>query len=703
MLKFFRKYNKWILAIGCSVLMVAFLLPNATSFLPQPDSRPVGELADGTQFRIRDLQFAQGELGVYERLQPVGLLATSMLDPGERELHWLMIQAEADAMGLAASQWEVSRALELLGVSSDETLATLAADFKTTPAGVRRAIADWLVAEQYRDLMSGKAFDTANLTGAGGENVFTASSPGIQRLVAMQNGRARRGLEFASWQMLLGNAPWLASEIAAETTYGAQRMSAPEFKAMFQDLAARVGGRLLLIPAEKFAEDAPQPTDEQITAHFERYKNDLPGEGEHGFGYRLPDRVSLEYIEIPFESAMAKVKVAEHEAVAFYDDNPAAFVEPPEADANPEAEPVQTPYLEVKDQIKRYLRTQKAQSLVDEVTQFMLGRLTDSERMLGEDPEDRRYKLVPEDFASVDFQALALEAEERFDIELNVVRRGDRWSAVSDFPELRGIGMSNVADAARPLSFADYVATAQTFNPTDENPAALLRLQSGVVARPMVGEDQSRYLFRLVGAEASQPRESYADIREAVAADVRRFGAYQMLRDDAGALKARAATEGLDALAEELGLTVGRINPVQQRPMGRTQEEMVANIPGIGRDAGLIDAMFSRAQTLSRDGELDELPASSRVVAAPIDGVLKLAVVELADYSPVTRSEYAEGVALPEVRMGVSLSLVSFAEESPYSLPLIKQRLGYESDDDAPEDEGADETNAGTDEAADAS
>jgi len=678
LLKFFRKYNKWILVIGCSILMVAFLLPNATSFLPQPDSRPVGRLADGTKFRLRDMQRAEGELGVYARLQPVGLLVDSMLDPSNRYLHWLLIQAEARSMGLAASQWEVSRALEVLGVTSDETLTTLAADFKTTPAGIRQAVADWLVAEQYRDLMTGNAFDTQNVTAVSGQSLVSASSPGIQRVI---------GLENSGWRMVAERFPGYLDFLVMGQSHGIQRMSPPLLTALYQDQSASVGGRVLLIPADKFAADAPQPTEEQIAAQFEAYKDDLPGEGKHGFGYRLPDRVKLEFIEAPFESALDKVRVAEHEAVAFYDENKAAFAEEPDGDAPDDAEPRIPPYREVKDQIHRYLKNRKAQSLLDEVTQFMLGRLTDSERTLGEDPDDRRYKRVPEGFAAVDMQKLALEAEEQFGIKLNVVRRADKWTAVEELDELRGISESFVADAARQLPFLAYVATAKAFKPSDENPAALLRLQSGLVARPMVGMDGSRYLFRLIDAEASHAREGYAEIRDQVAADVRRFAAYQSLRDDAGAFKGQAATQGLDALAEELGLTVGRISPVQRRVMGQSREELVPSIPGIGRDAGLIDGMFGRAEELSRQGEIEQLPASSRIVAAPIDGVLKLALVEVGEYNPVTRSEYVDSASRAEERWGVSLALVPLGQTPATSLELIKQRLGYKSDDDTPEED----------------
>ena len=40
-----------------------------------------------------------------------------------------------------------------------------------------------------------------------------------------------------------------------------------------------------------------EPTPEQIEEQFKKFQDVDPGAGEHGFGYRLPDRVKLEWLD----------------------------------------------------------------------------------------------------------------------------------------------------------------------------------------------------------------------------------------------------------------------------------------------------------------------------------------------------------------------------------------------------------------------
>ncbi|MDP6151777.1 MAG: hypothetical protein QF785_00265, partial [Phycisphaeraceae bacterium] len=95
MLKFLRKYNKYILVVGCCVLMVVFLLPNLNSFVrSDPSTLPVGTLADGTEFTVADQRNAQAELGLLARLSPY-LVQGIDRDP----LRWTLMLHEAQAIG----------------------------------------------------------------------------------------------------------------------------------------------------------------------------------------------------------------------------------------------------------------------------------------------------------------------------------------------------------------------------------------------------------------------------------------------------------------------------------------------------------------------------------------------------------------------------------------------------------------------------
>ena len=48
--------------------------------------------------------------------------------------------------------------------------------------------------------------------------------------------------------------------------------------------------------------DGSTPDDATIQNHFDTYSDINPGEGEHGFGYRLPDRLQIEWLEVPAEA-----------------------------------------------------------------------------------------------------------------------------------------------------------------------------------------------------------------------------------------------------------------------------------------------------------------------------------------------------------------------------------------------------------------
>src|SRR5688572_1796481 len=58
-----------------------------------------------------------------------------------------------------------------------------------------------------------------------------------------------------------------------------------------------VTARMVVVQPDETKSDL-QPTEQQITEHMNKYSDKLPGEGEFGFGYKLPSRVKLEWLTI---------------------------------------------------------------------------------------------------------------------------------------------------------------------------------------------------------------------------------------------------------------------------------------------------------------------------------------------------------------------------------------------------------------------
>lgn len=106
MLKFLRRYNKAILMVGGSILMVLFLLP---STLQQGGasmmSRTVAHL-DGRKLTIVDFQEAVREMEMIQRLNP-GILTG--LGVGRRPEHWLLLVHEATQAGLVGGPKEARK------------------------------------------------------------------------------------------------------------------------------------------------------------------------------------------------------------------------------------------------------------------------------------------------------------------------------------------------------------------------------------------------------------------------------------------------------------------------------------------------------------------------------------------------------------------------------------------------------------------
>ncbi len=114
--------------------------------------------------------------------------------------------------------------------------------------------------------------------------------------------------------------------------------SEPELQALYRDLSEEVAFEYIAIPADQFlaSDQIPQPTDEEIGAHFAAYADMAPGnfseENPFGFGYRMPNQVSVAYLRVDADPLRYAVSPTTAEMRAFYKKNQEAFMTPAELD-----------------------------------------------------------------------------------------------------------------------------------------------------------------------------------------------------------------------------------------------------------------------------------------------------------------------------------------------------------------------------------
>ena len=654
MLKFFRKYNKWILGVGGSLLMIVFLIqPVMSMFQPNVDSQVRGTF-DGGELTLGDIKAATGDLSV---LRQFGLLLDG--DPDERSgnqdpIRWALILKDAERLGLNASMREVDL-LQLETGRSDADIEQLASRINATPGYIRHAMKNWLIVQSYKELLAGQSHTPAN-----------------ERAAMMR-------------KMLTDQQ---SSAFYEAMAYGSSRLSKPLVEHFLQDQGAAVEGRAVVIDAERFIADTPDPTDEEVASLFEQYKDALPGRGQpYGFGYRLPDRVKVEYMSIPMDQAVRAVKVTEADALAHYRKYPERFTSDASFADGSTAEP--RPYDQVREQVIEDLTTQLAFELVEKMAKAAYGYFYEDTRGMAKEDD---YRVVGDLTKLKTMREVAERLDKEFGLLPEVRSAGGAWVNAADLSGLPGIGQARLADNIS-VDFRSFVLSAKELEPDKENPLLPRRLQVGLVGAPMIGIDYTRYLFRLTDAQPTRLPESLDEVRDQVVKDARLLSAYKKLLADKDTWLSQAVSDGLEKLAEGIDTTVVPLPPTSRRVALPNGLLVVPPLPGVGQSEAFIEAYFQTANKAQDLGGVSQAPAEVTTGAIGLDAKLALAVYHVDSYEPMTREQFAENAAIPILPVIIDTTLLAPARmENPLSLKALTKRLNYDDGDGEEEADGGDTT-----------
>lgn len=140
----------------------------------------------------------------------------------------------------------------------------------------------------------------------------------------------------------------------------------------------RVNVEFVKFDTAVFAEKQDEPGADKIAEHFDKYKAIAPGtvsdENPHGFGYKLPDRLQLEYIVVKLDDVKTIVKrPTQDELGDYYSRNKVQlYTEQVPSDPNdPNSLPVNKTksYAEVAGSISRQLLKDKINSTAQNILQ----------------------------------------------------------------------------------------------------------------------------------------------------------------------------------------------------------------------------------------------------------------------------------------------------------------------------------------------
>lgn len=669
MLKFLRKYQILVLAVGGSLLMVVFLLePILSRFGPNPAKQKVGEIGPAGQKVTRgDRDLARVQVQLLENYLPwmPRALGLNETHPGD---HWLLMKFKAEQAGLIGEagdgrQWmndlvAQQLALELQGLRAQgrsptqEERERLAEEvrFYLTTARERLAASSRMPLDEFDRML--------------------AAARGVLRMQNLYVSAAR-----VSDRRLVSEAAERGASALAD---------------------------VLVLTPELVAPSLPDPTEVAMEEHLARYGAVEPGDTDDnrfGVGYLQPPRIHVEYLRL----------------------DPAAFESVAEVDRVELRKRWQTQYPDGTDDefrgqradLEQQIRAERAEEIMREADRVVRGELLRLTRPL---ERDGAYVRVPSDWdaAGPDFERLAQivvsQIQDRLGVRIptpEVVRRTDRWLTRNELAALPGFGRATYRVGAQRLPAYELPNHVREIAESD-----VLRVQVGVpILDPIaIGPDGSHYYATVLDARAESPPDDLAEVRDRVLRNMRTIAAYERLSQLAEPARAIAASEGLEAardfIVEEVTLDAEVTAPAISRDIVVFRGGVQATLPG-ERAPGVLQQETFTDPVIDAALGLDPLaPPDSAdperttlVVDLPLQATVALARVRA--LRPLTAEAYriAGEQLVSQLQQEEITTLLDWPATSPFSLERLAETLDYTYDWRV---EGADEMPAAAPEAEEA-
>ena len=674
MFKLFRKYNRILLVVLGFVLMVLFLIPQASNWFGyQPQDQPMGMIGQH-EVSQGDLSTSQAEFDIVRALQQTVMRALQQAAPERRTpsainfanvrlpddaRQWYFMRTEAEQMGLFVTDEQASA-------------------YVTSRIGISDAHVQMLAASR------------------------SASRELIDQAV-------RHFLEIQQLQMLHVQL---------------RRVSQPQIRHFAEDLESKASVKIVAIKTDLMIEQIAEPTEAELVERYESNKADDPGAGEpYRFGYRLPPRIRYEYLQIPLEAVTASVQIDEAAAHRHYMEHPDEFVA--QADATSEeasssdadesasesteeaaaeltaaplpAEPTgPLPYSEVRQRIIDQLRAEEAGEKMRRMVNAATELLRQPERALEQDLEG--YRIVDQTFAPLGLGDLAEQLKGQFNVQSIVDASGPEWVNVADLVDHEQLRDVFLQLAEGPLRLAYYMASCKELALDAPQQSSAPAVQVNIAGQALADEDGNRYLFRITAADAARQPNDLAEVRPQVLDDLKRLKAYKLVQEQAASYLATARAEGLDALAKTLGeaATVHAINRFSRRvedfaylPVYRDGRMVdlqavprglvLPTLEEVGQSEAFVDGVFAMALRVQEAGPIDPDINQMMFESIAVDQKLTLCIVELIEYEPVT-VDHLRAVMTNPNRLRLLLRVAAGPPTSdPFAAEALAARIGFKS------------------------
>ena len=482
-------------------------------------------------------------------------------------------------------------------------------------------------------------------------------------------------------------------------TSGPARLSAPRLEQSAAALLAAVSGELVVLDGVKSKVEVETPTEAALQEQLNAYGAVPAGEGKFGFGYRISDRVKMEWLMIPVASISTLVEqspaLSNIELRKYWMEHQLEF---PVTALSSTAEAAS--FDGSRDAVKAKVLTATLAEKSKEISKFMSDRMQLSMRGM---PQVNGYYTLPADWVAKQFPLtqLAAEVAQKFAIPVPTMNTsGESWTSPKDVAAIPGLGTATTTRfGAQPVNAGQLVEALREFGAK-----TTLIAQIGVTSPVLQDAAGDLFVFRVTDVEASHAPTSVDIVRDALIADVNRLHRYEKLVGMTSEIQREALDQGLGAVATTYGTSVQQYRDLRQGEKQFLQYGMKfpGQLPILGSDAAVVKAVVEKAMSLPTGGtQITDMPVSDRTLVIPAPEKLAMVVVRIDGISQMNRGEIPELVMNQRFRSVVASDQAVGSPQDLFTLEALIARNGFtlanpakakdgEGADDADDADGAD-------------
>ncbi len=367
------------------------------------------------------------------------------------------------------------------------------------------------------------------------------------------------GLSYDRIYEIIGK--WDAVRMLADIQAQGAIQTLPRLEQQYRDQAQECELRVAVLEARAFVARAGEPTDEDLQKLFDEGKERVTAHTPEAlaFGYKLPDRVRIEYLTLDPTRLEDFVEVRESELRRFYEDNARNYVDRTPVVKQQETDPgfVERPlsFEEARERVRKDCRAVRA---VENAQRFLNELYSEAQRpWAAQSRGDDGFRPAPAG-EPASFEALARRNPE-FPVEYGKTELLDAMG-LRRLPDIGGAGYQS---QQRRVSLADQafktkgiVAKIEPSDPINglnlfEPATVMMVMKFNPAARR--SEPSRAVLFRVIEVQPSAPPASLAEVREKLAADWKTLKAFELAKAEAEKLAEKARESGLDAAVAAAG------------------------------------------------------------------------------------------------------------------------------------------------------